>query len=92
MNRLDTLEERRKDLTEKATERLIKLERFYKMGQLITLNEETKDFFKLAYDIYGKDIVEGIRNATDKTPAEKDALIGKFDLLHSLIIPFINNK
>ncbi len=92
MNRLDTIEERKKELTEKATERLIKLERFYKIGQLITLNEETKDFFKLAYDIYGNDIVERIRNATDKTTSEKDALIGKFDLMHQLIMPFINNK
>lgn len=92
MNRLDTIEERRKELTEKATEKLIKLERFYKIGQLITLNEETKDFFKLAYDIYGNDIVERIRTAIDKTPAEKDALMGKFDLLYQLIMPFINNK
>ncbi len=92
MNRLDTIEERKKELTEKATERLIKLERFYKMGQLITLNEETKDFFKLAYDIYGNDIVERIRNAIDKTPSEKDSLMGKFDLLYQIIMPFINNK
>lgn len=92
MNRIDTLTQRKKELKEITNERLKKLERFYKLGQLITLNEETKDFFKLAYDLYGKDIIERIRKATNQTPAEKDALIGKFDLLHQLIIPFINNN
>ena len=91
MNRLDTINERKKEITEVANEKLKKLEQFNHMAQLIKVNEDTKDFFKLAYDLYGKDIIDRIRNATDKTPAEKDSLLGKFDLLHQLIIPFINN-
>lgn len=92
MNRLDTIESRKKEITEVANEKLNKIAKFYEIAELIKLNEDTKDFFNLAYEIYGKDIVERIRNATDKTQSEKDFLIGKFDLLHQLITPFINNK
>ena len=91
-NRLDILNERKQELNQLTTEKLKKLEQFYQMAELIKLNKDTKHFFNLAYDLYGKDIIDRIRKSTNQTQSEKDNLIGKFDLLHQLIIPFINNN
>lgn len=90
-SRLDVIEERRQELKELNDERLKKIENFYRMASIIKLNEDTKSFFKLAYELYGEDIVYRIRKATNLSLSEKDSLIGKFDLLHQLIIPFIND-
>ena len=91
-SRLDILNERKQDLKDITNEKLKKLEQFYQMADLIKLNEDTKHFFQLAYDLYGRDIIDRIRKSTNQTQSEKDNLIGKFDLLHQLIIPFINNN
>ena len=52
------------------------------------LNEDTKDFFKLAFNLYGQDIIDSLRKATSLSDAERNNLIGKFDLLNQIIIPF----
>ena len=91
MNRLDLIEKRKNQIKTNLQERQGKLEKFKEEANNILLNEDTKDFFKLAFELYGQDVIDGLRKATKLSDEERNNLIGKFDLLHQIIIPFLHN-
>lgn len=88
MNRIDILENKKEELNKRVNIKLKELEKFKEEANNILLNEDTKDFFKLAFNLYGQDIIDSLRKATSLSDAERNNLIGKFDLLNQIIIPF----
>lgn len=92
MNRLDIIEKKKKQLNKSLENEAKKLEKFKEIANNILLNDDTKDFFKLAFELYGQNIIDGLRKATDIGEEKRIYLLGKYDLLHEIIIPFFNYK